>query len=132
MVKGMKGYQLTPADLEFMQTLKGEKELKKVQEDLKTVQNTLKGEMMVLELALASMEKAQTELKLLPPCEDIRQWSEVLLEMSVPSSDLSELDTKALLALVTQNDAKTAIQYKKAELKLMEQMVENRSVFLVF
>ncbi|KAI9999684.1 hypothetical protein NQD34_018358, partial [Periophthalmus magnuspinnatus] len=130
MLKGMKGYRLTPADLEFMQRLTEEKELKKLQEELRAVENLLKSERMALELALASKDKAQAEFKQLPHCEDIRQWSMVVLEGTAPSPDFSSLDTKALLALVTEENAHKVLQEKRVELRRLEKMVENSPRFL--
>uniref|UniRef100_A0A3Q0QRJ7 Uncharacterized protein n=1 Tax=Amphilophus citrinellus TaxID=61819 RepID=A0A3Q0QRJ7_AMPCI len=63
MLKGMKGYELTTADLEFIKKMKEEQLVKKLQGELEEVQKLLKKETMALELACASKEKVEAELK---------------------------------------------------------------------
>uniref|UniRef100_A0A3B4A730 Uncharacterized protein n=1 Tax=Periophthalmus magnuspinnatus TaxID=409849 RepID=A0A3B4A730_9GOBI len=119
MLKGMKGYRLTPADLEFMQRLTEEKELKKLQVNISLLCFVL----------VWKSDGVQLFLGGLPHCEDIRQWSMVVLEGTAPSPDFSSLDTKALLALVTEENAHKVLQEKRVELRRLEKMVENRYGF---
>ncbi|XP_059183919.1 uncharacterized protein si:dkeyp-34c12.1 isoform X2 [Centropristis striata] len=126
MLKGMKGYQLTQSDLEFMKKMKEEKLIKKLQGDLAETQKLLKTEMMSLELVCASREKAQAELQKFPPCEDLTEWIKVVLQMTSPLTELTDLDAKSLLAMVTRKNIQKATDEKCVELTEMENRLENK------
>ncbi|KAL6115219.1 uncharacterized protein ACO6RY_00121 [Pungitius sinensis] len=126
MLTGMKGYQLTQTDLDFMERVRAEKLIKKLQGDLQEVQRSLKKEMMPLELASASMKKAEAELQKFPSCEDIAEWLKLVLKMTSPSVDLTDLDAKSLLAMVTMRNVQRAEEEKRIELTRMEKMVANK------
>ncbi|KAM8722954.1 uncharacterized protein AB9X84_005427 isoform 2-T2 [Acanthopagrus schlegelii] len=126
MLKGMKGYQLTPSDLEFIKKMQQEKLLKKLQSDLEEVQKSLKKEMMAAELVYASREKAQAELKKFPSCEEIADWVKVVLKVTSPLAELEDVDTKSLLAMVTKEDVQRVVDDKRIELARMEKMVANK------
>ncbi|XP_074483539.1 uncharacterized protein LOC141763117 isoform X1 [Sebastes fasciatus] len=126
MLKGMKGYQLTPTDLEFIEKMKAEKHIKRLQGDLEEVQRLLKSEMMPLELACASWEKTQAKLENLPSCEDLTEWVKVVLEMTSPSTELTGLDAESLLALVTEENIQRATEEKRFKLARMKSMEANK------
>uniref|UniRef100_G3PMX1 Uncharacterized protein n=1 Tax=Gasterosteus aculeatus aculeatus TaxID=481459 RepID=G3PMX1_GASAC len=126
MLTGMKGYQLTQTDLEFMEKIRAEKLLKKLQGDLEEVQRSLKKEMMPLELASASKKKAEAELQKFPSCEELTEWVKLVLKMTSPSAETTDLDAKSLLAMVTVNNIHRAQEEKRRELTRMEKMVANK------
>ncbi|XP_027147660.1 uncharacterized protein LOC104928335 isoform X2 [Larimichthys crocea] len=126
MLKGMKGYQLIPSDLEFIEKMKEEKLIKNLQSELEEAQRLLKKETMAAELVIASREKAQAELKKFPSCEEITEWVKVVLGASSPSVDLTDVDAKSLLATVTKEDVQRVIDGKRTELRRMEKMVANK------
>ncbi|KAJ4924250.1 hypothetical protein JOQ06_000490 [Pogonophryne albipinna] len=99
MLKGMKGCQLTQNDLEFMEKIKEDKLIKELQGDLKEVQRLVSKELMQLELALASREKAHADLKMSdhPSCEDLMEWVKEVLSMTSPSTQLADLDLDCFL-----------------------------------
>ncbi|XP_026219290.1 axoneme-associated protein mst101(2)-like [Anabas testudineus] len=126
MLKGMKGYQLTAGDLEFIKRMKEEKLVKKYQGDLEDVQRLLKKETMALELSCALRDKAEAELNKFPSSEDVTEWVKVVLTMTSSSGDLTDLDTKSLLAMVTKENIQTAMNKKKIQLARMEKMMANK------
>ncbi|KAG7501489.1 hypothetical protein JOB18_000643 [Solea senegalensis] len=126
MLKGMKGYEPTPADLEFINKMKEEKLLKHMQEELLEVQRLLKREEMALELACASRDKVKAELNKFPSCEELSEWIMVVLKITRPLLDLTDLDTKDLLALVTEEDVQTAMDETRYQIKQKERILTNR------
>ncbi|XP_045908846.1 uncharacterized protein LOC123973041 isoform X1 [Micropterus dolomieu] len=126
LLKGMKGYQMTPGDLEFIKRMKEEKHTKKLQGDLEEVQRLLKKEMMATELVCASREKVQAELKKFPSCEELTEWVKVVFKMTSPSTELTDLDAKSLLAMVTKENLQRAMDEKRIELTRKEKMVASK------
>ncbi|XP_071320827.1 fibrinogen- and Ig-binding protein [Trachinotus anak] len=126
MLKGMKGYQLTAGDLEFIKKMKQEEVLKKLQGELEEVQRSLKREMMDYEQACASRKMAQAELNKLPSCEDLTEWAQVVLKMTLASAELTDLDAKSLLAMVTKEKVQRAMDEKRAELNRIEKTLANK------
>ncbi|XP_034072994.1 proteoglycan 4 isoform X1 [Gymnodraco acuticeps] len=124
MLKGMKGCQLTQNDLEFMEKIKEDKLIKQLQGDLKEVQRLVSKELMQLELALASREKAQADLK--PSCEDLMEWVKKVLSMTSPSTQLADLDLDCFLDTVTKETVQKATEEKRIEIPRMENMVANK------
>lgn len=61
-----------------------------------------------------------------PSCEDITELVKVVLKISSPSADLTDLDTKSLLAMVTTENIHTAMDEKKTQLARKEKMVVNK------
>ncbi|XP_058468373.1 uncharacterized protein LOC131441991 [Solea solea] len=126
MLKGMKGYEPTPADLEFINKMKEEKLLKHMQEELLEVQRLLKREEMALELACASRDKVKAELNKFPSCKELSEWIMVVLKITRPFSDFTDLDTKDLLALVMEEDVQTAMDETRYQIKQKERILTNR------
>ncbi|TDG96333.1 hypothetical protein EPR50_G00239060 [Perca flavescens] len=126
MLKGMKGYLLTPSDLEFIEKMEKDKLVKKLQQDLEKVQRLLQNEMMSLELVCASRVQAQAVLENLPSCEDLTEWVKVALNMTSPSTDLTNLDSKSLLAMVTKENLQGVADKKGLELTRMKKMLANK------
>ncbi|KAA8579720.1 hypothetical protein FQN60_006813 [Etheostoma spectabile] len=122
----MKGYRLTPSDLEFIEKMEKEKLIKKLQQDQEDVQRLLKKEMMFLEQVCASRDIAQAELKKLPSCEDLTKWITVVLNVTSPSTELTNLDAKSLLAMVTKENIEITADKKRRELTQMEKMLANK------
>lgn len=125
MLKGMKGYQVTPSDLEFIKMMKEEKLIKKLQGDVEEVQRLLKQEMMSFELLCACRKNAQADLNMLPSCEDVTEWVKVVPEMTSSSSTEFRY-AKSLLAMVTQENIQRAMDEKRIENARLEKMVANK------
>ncbi|XP_030015148.1 uncharacterized protein LOC115436416 [Sphaeramia orbicularis] len=126
MLKGMKGYRLTPEDEDFIKKLMIEKEVKKLQRDLEEVQKLLKREVMALEMSLASKDKVQAELNQLPSCEALTEWAKVIVEMTSPLTEVTDMDAKSLLAMLTKENIQRATEEKKLEIRRLEKMVKNK------
>ncbi|KAK2917487.1 hypothetical protein Q8A73_004233 [Channa argus] len=126
MLKGMKGYQLTAGDLEFINRMREEKLIKKYQGDLEEVQRLLKKETMALQLAHALKEAAQVELSTFPSCEELTEWVKVVLRMTSPATEITGLDPKSLLAMVTRENVQRTMDMKRAQLARLEKMVANK------
>uniref|UniRef100_A0A8D3AZ26 Uncharacterized protein n=1 Tax=Scophthalmus maximus TaxID=52904 RepID=A0A8D3AZ26_SCOMX len=126
MLKGMKGYQLTAGDLDFLQKMKEAKLSRELQGDLEEGQRSLKKEKMALELARASRDKAQAERDKFPSCEEFTEWATLVLNVTSPLIDLAGLDTKTLLAMVTEAKIQRAMDEKRIELAPMEKMVADK------
>ncbi|XP_061572097.1 uncharacterized protein LOC133425322 [Cololabis saira] len=124
MLKGMKGYQLTQSDLEFIKRMKEEQLVKKLQGDQEEVQRLLKNKMMALELAWASTEKAQAELGKIPSGEKLTEG--IKMVMTSPRMGLTDVDAKSPLsmALVTIENFQTAMKEKQKDLDNHKQMLE--------
>ncbi|XP_061745143.1 uncharacterized protein LOC133544103 isoform X2 [Nerophis ophidion] len=121
LLSGMKGYQLTENDLEFIKTLKVDKRTKHLQAQLKALQKELISEKMALELTLASREKAQAELEKFLSCLEAAKLLKLVLQVTLPSVRVSELlDAKSLLAMVTKEDVDKAVGEKKRAIGRME------------
>ncbi|XP_047432710.1 stress response protein NST1-like [Mugil cephalus] len=125
-LKGMKGYQLTEADLEFIKKMKEEQLVKKLQGDLEEMQKLLKKETMAFELACASREKSQAELNKFPSCEELTEWLKVVLGITLPQTDFTDLDAKSLLAMVTMENVQRAVNEKKTELAEMNKTIKKK------
>ncbi|XP_045908853.1 uncharacterized protein LOC123973041 isoform X2 [Micropterus dolomieu] len=93
LLKGMKGYQMTPGDLEFIKRMKEEKHTKKLQ---------------------------------FPSCEELTEWVKVVFKMTSPSTELTDLDAKSLLAMVTKENLQRAMDEKRIELTRKEKMVASK------
>ncbi|XP_037552259.1 proton pump-interactor BIP103 [Nematolebias whitei] len=113
MLKGMKGYEVTPSDLEFIKKMKEEQLVKKLQGDLLVVQKQLKNETMALELANASREMALDELNKFPSCEDLTKWATVVHRKTSPLTEVEGLDLMSLLAGITLQDVDNLMVEKK-------------------
>ncbi|KAI3366118.1 hypothetical protein L3Q82_009944, partial [Scortum barcoo] len=106
--------------------MKEEKLIKRLQGDLEEVQRLLKKEMMAEELACATKEKAQAELRKFPSCEDLTEWAKVVFEVTSPTTETAHLDLKSLLAEVTEENIQRAAEEKEAELSRMKRMIANK------
>lgn len=58
-----------------------------------------------------------------PSCEELAKWVHVVLEMTSPSTELTDLDTKSLLAMVTKDDIQRAMDKKRTEITRMQKMM---------
>lgn len=117
---------MTSEDLWFMQTLKEEKELQRLQDEVVALKKEVQSQSMALALTLASREKSQDELKQLPSCEEIRKWALLFLEKQPLSTDLSVLDVRALLALVPQTTLTNSISIQSHKVDLLNNDVMKR------
>uniref|UniRef100_A0A673BY51 Uncharacterized protein n=1 Tax=Sphaeramia orbicularis TaxID=375764 RepID=A0A673BY51_9TELE len=132
MLKGMKGYRLTPEDEDFIKKLMIEKEVKKLQRDLEEVQKLLKREVMALEMSLASKDKVQAELNQVSCSEGLnltQLWAKVIVEMTSPLTEVTDMDAKSLLAMLTKENIQRATEEKKLEIRRLEKMVKNKISF---
>ncbi|KAF0045883.1 hypothetical protein F2P81_002412 [Scophthalmus maximus] len=121
MLKGMKGYQLTAGDLDFLQKMKEAKLSRELQGDLEEGQRSLKKEKMALELARASRDKAQAERDKFPSCEEFTEWATLVLNVTSPLIDLAGLDTKTLLAMLKIQGMMNQISDLTSELAQQEE-----------
>ncbi|XP_062236947.1 fibrinogen- and Ig-binding protein isoform X2 [Platichthys flesus] len=126
MLRGMKGYQPLPGDLEFIRKVTEEKLIGKLQGNLEEAQRALKKEMAALKQACATRDVAHAELNKFPSCEELAEWVTVVLQMTSPTLDLTDLDAKSLLALVTEKNVLRATDEKRVELACLEKMVEDK------
>ncbi|XP_075999966.1 uncharacterized protein LOC142993166 [Genypterus blacodes] len=126
MLKGMQGYEPTPADMEFLKKMKEEKLIKKLQGDLAEMQKLFKNEAMALDLSLASKEKAQADLAKFPSREELVQAAKMALEVTMPSAEIAHMDPKSLLASVRKEDVQRAIAAKRKELAQMKKTAETK------
>ncbi|XP_061896459.1 uncharacterized protein LOC133645619 isoform X2 [Entelurus aequoreus] len=121
LLSGMKGYQLTENDLDFIKTLKVDKRTKHLQGQLKALQREVISEKMVLDLTLASREKARAELEKFPSCLEGAKLLTLVLQVALPSDQVSELlHAKSVLAMVTREDVDKAVSEKKRAVAHME------------
>ncbi|XP_014828389.1 PREDICTED: uncharacterized protein LOC106907291 isoform X2 [Poecilia mexicana] len=114
MLKGMKGYHLTPDDLNFIKK-KAEDEY----EELAEIQALLKIDVKLLELALVSRATAQVTLSLIPSSDVLANWAKLVLRETSPS-DFTHLDTKSLLAVVKMEEIQRLTDQKKKVIAMME------------
>lgn len=61
-----------------------------------------------------------------PACEELSKWAKVVLERTAPSAEVEDLDTKALLAMMSKDDIVRVMDRKRAELKRMRKMMDNK------
>ncbi|XP_011604671.2 translation initiation factor IF-2 isoform X2 [Takifugu rubripes] len=123
MLKGMKGYQLTHSDLEFIRTLQEDKLIQKLQRDLEEVKKLLKVETLAAEKSLVLRERALAELDKLPSITELTQWATLVLAKTRPST---RLDSKCLLSMVKKEDVQRVIKEKETELARLEEMVKDK------
>ncbi|XP_023275963.1 uncharacterized protein LOC111665264 isoform X2 [Seriola lalandi dorsalis] len=126
MLKGMKGYQLTAGDLEFIVKMKKEENLKKLEGELEEVRRSLQKETMDFEQACASRDMAQADLNKLPSCEELTECAQAVLEMTSPSAEFTDPDAKALLAMVTEEQVQRAVDERRTELSQMEKKLAKK------
>ncbi|MEQ2256487.1 hypothetical protein ILYODFUR_024676 [Ilyodon furcidens] len=119
MLKGMKGYCPTPDDLNFLKKKTEDELVKKLQGELAETQALLKKEVNVLELALASREMMLASLNKFPSCDKLSNWAKLVIGKASPLN-LTDLDTKSLLAMVTIDKIQRFIDQKKAAMAQME------------
>ncbi|XP_054654922.1 uncharacterized protein LOC129194042 isoform X2 [Dunckerocampus dactyliophorus] len=126
LLNGMKGYQLTPNDLDFIRTLKEDKQSKLLEEQLKALKREVTSETMALELALASREKARADLEKFPTCSELAELLKLVLRVASPVAQVSELDARSLLAMVTTGDVHVALSEKREAVSQLEKMVASQ------
>ncbi|XP_042369243.1 uncharacterized protein LOC121962962 [Plectropomus leopardus] len=126
MLKGMKGYHVTPSDLEFIMKIKEEKVIKELERDLDEVQRLLQKEKKDLQSTYVCRDTHLAELEKFPSCEDITAWAKVVLEMTSPSTVLTDQDAKSLLAMVTSENIQKVMDKKKTEVARLQKMLANK------
>ncbi|XP_028255875.1 plectin-like [Parambassis ranga] len=126
MLKGMKGYQMTTDDLDFITKLKKEQLIKKLKKDLEDVQKLLKKETTALEMACASRDKVQAELNKLLSSEDIIMRVNVVFKVISLQVNLKGMNARSLLDMVTVEDIQRTVEQKKSELTRMRKIKEER------
>ncbi|XP_043966003.1 uncharacterized protein LOC122827293 isoform X2 [Gambusia affinis] len=119
MLKGMKGYHLTPDDLNFIKKKAEDEHVKKLQEELAEIQALLKMDVKMLELALASRVTTQVTLSLVPSSDDLANWAKLVLRETSPS-DFTHLDTKSLLGVLKIEEIQRFTDQKKKVIAMME------------
>ncbi|XP_023185629.1 uncharacterized protein LOC111607671 isoform X2 [Xiphophorus maculatus] len=119
MLKGMKGYHLTPDDLNFIKKKAEDEHVKKLQEELAEIQALLKMDGKMLELALVSRATTQVTLSLIPSSDDLANWAKLVLRETSPS-DFTQLDTKSLLDAIKMEEIQRLTDQKKKMIAMME------------
>ncbi|XP_061651473.1 uncharacterized protein LOC133487866 [Phyllopteryx taeniolatus] len=126
LLTGMKGYQLTACDLDFMRKMQVEKQTKQLQGELEQVQNVIKSERMALDLTLASREKVQAALENLASCTELVEHLKQVLGVVLPSFKVLEQDVRSLLAMVTKEDVARVLSEKKQAMCHMQKEMSLR------
>ncbi|XP_077577996.1 uncharacterized protein LOC144199960 [Stigmatopora nigra] len=120
LLTGMKGYQLTAGDLDFMKKMLVDKQKKKLQGELEVVKNTIQREQKALDVTLVLRENVQTDLEKFPSSSDLVELLKQVLEIVSPSVQALELDARSLLTMVTKEDVEKALSQKKKAICCME------------
>ncbi|XP_024144735.2 uncharacterized protein LOC118597872 isoform X1 [Oryzias melastigma] len=126
MLKGMKGYQLTQSDLDFLRRMEEEKLIRKLQGDLKELQKMLRDERKELEQAHVSVETEQAEINKFPSRDQLSEWIRLVLQMTSPTSEFADTDVKSLLAMVTVKDVHKVVTLKKRGLAQMRKSLSKK------
>nr|XP_057907642.1 uncharacterized protein LOC131104462 [Doryrhamphus excisus] len=126
LLRGMKGYELTTNDLDFIRMLKVDKRSKLLEEQLKEVHKELMSETAALELALASREKMCAHLGKFPSSSELAELLKLVLRVTSPAMEVSELDTRSLLARVTREDVDVALSEKRKAISQLEKMASRQ------
>ncbi|XP_068446828.1 peptidoglycan DL-endopeptidase CwlO-like [Clinocottus analis] len=126
MLRGMTGYQLTQTDSEFMEKMKMEKLVQKLQGELEELQRSSMKERTLLKLALASRQEARDGLQALPSGEDFTEWVKAVLKITSPFTDVTDLDAKSLLGMVTRKDIQRATDVKSTLIRVKKRVARTR------
>ncbi|CDQ88592.1 unnamed protein product, partial [Oncorhynchus mykiss] len=129
LIRGMQGYEVTPADLVFLKRARQERQINALQRELDELLRQRRNQMLARDLSLASREKIQTDLDEARPhvtilsCEQTVQMGQVFLSRKLSSTEVEALDSKSLLAQIKTADVQQAVEEEQAEITALENRV---------
>ncbi|XP_064826552.1 plectin-like isoform X1 [Oncorhynchus masou masou] len=123
LIRGMQGYEVTPADLVFLKRARQERQVNALQRDLDELLRQRRNQMLARDLSLASREKIQTDLDEILSCEQTVQMGQVFLSRKLSSAEVEALDSKSLLAQIKTADVQQAVEEEQAEITALEDSV---------
>ncbi|XP_031679833.1 plectin isoform X2 [Oncorhynchus kisutch] len=123
LIRGMQGYEVTPADLVFLKRARQERQINALQRELDELLRQQRNQMLARDLSLASREKIQTDLDKILSCEQTVQMGQVFLSRKLSSTEVEALDSKSLLAQIKTADVQQAVEEEQAEITALEDSV---------
>lgn len=123
LIRGMQGYEVTPADLVFLKRTMQERQINILQRELDQLLRQRRNQMLTRNLSLASREKIQTDLDESLSCEQTVQMGQVFLSRKLSSTEVEALDSKSLLAQIKTADVQQAVEEEQAEITELEDRV---------
>ncbi|XP_024281335.2 early endosome antigen 1 isoform X2 [Oncorhynchus tshawytscha] len=123
LIRGMQGYEVTPADLVFLKRARQERQINALQRELDELLRQRRNQMLARDLSLASREKIQTDLDEILSCEQTVQMGQVFLSRKLSSTEVEALDSKSLLAQIKTADVQQAVEEEQAEITALEDSV---------
>nr|XP_046176165.1 early endosome antigen 1-like isoform X2 [Oncorhynchus gorbuscha] len=123
LIRGMQGYEVTPADLVFLKRARQERQINALQRELDELLRQRRNQMLARDLSLASREKIQTDLDEILSCEQTVQMGQVFLSRKLSSAEVEALDSKSLLAQIKTADVQQAVEEEQAEITALEDRV---------
>ncbi|KAM9396829.1 uncharacterized protein ACWYII_032433 [Salvelinus alpinus] len=123
LIRGMQGYEVTPADLVFLKRARQERQINALQRELDELLRQRRNQMLARDLSLASREKIQTDLDEILSCEQTVQMGQVFLSRKLSSTAVEALDSKSLLAQIKTADVQQAVEEEQAEITALEDRV---------
>ncbi|XP_021426437.2 early endosome antigen 1 [Oncorhynchus mykiss] len=123
LIRGMQGYEVTPADLVFLKRARQERQINALQRELDELLRQRRNQMLARDLSLASREKIQTDLDEILSCEQTVQMGQVFLSRKLSSTEVEALDSKSLLAQIKTADVQQAVEEEQAEITALENRV---------
>ncbi|XP_037133270.1 uncharacterized protein LOC119137841 [Syngnathus acus] len=120
LVNGMKDYQLTASDQDFMMKMQVEKQIKQLEGELVELRNMLQTEL-VLESMLYPGDNVQAELQKSSSYSELVAHHKKVLGSLYSSVKVLELKTVSLLAIVSKEDVDRAPSKKKGKKQAVSQ-----------
>ncbi|XP_019712088.1 uncharacterized protein LOC109507241 [Hippocampus comes] len=120
LLNGMKGYEITSGDLDFLRKIQVEKHVKELRAELEVVRNVLQREL-VLEPMLTSSENVQADLDKSSSYSELVEHHKQVLGIMLSSVKVLERKATSLLAVVTKEDVDRAPSKKKKKKKKQQQ-----------
>ncbi|XP_021464000.2 uncharacterized protein LOC110527187 isoform X1 [Oncorhynchus mykiss] len=108
LIRGMQGYEVTPADLVFLKRARQERQINALQRELDELLRQRRNQMLARDLSLASREKIQTDLDEILSCEQTVQMGQVFLSRKLSSTEV---------------EAQQAVEEEQAEITVLEDRV---------
>ncbi|XP_041715393.2 uncharacterized protein LOC121548062 [Coregonus clupeaformis] len=123
LIRGMQGYEVTPADLAFLKRAKQERQINTLQRELDKLLRQRRNQMLARDLSLASREKILADLDEILSCEQTVHMGRVFLSRRLSSPEVEALDSKSLLAQIKTADVQQAVEEEQAEISELEDRV---------
>uniref|UniRef100_A0A4W5NK80 Uncharacterized protein n=1 Tax=Hucho hucho TaxID=62062 RepID=A0A4W5NK80_9TELE len=123
LIRGMQGYEVTPADLVFLKRARQERQINTLQRELDELLRQRRNQMLARDLSLASREKILADLDEILSCEQTVQMGQVFLSRRLSSTEVEALDSKSLLAQIKTADVQQTVEEEQAEITELEDRV---------